>query len=167
MDFAGALFDAGDGLAGAAGVVGWSSEADDEAEEVSSLDAELPLEPTGKPEAFLHPSDSSSLCSLRQATTRPPPGCTAAQNFLASAVQAARMAAISCACVDCGHMRHMLARARHSMAAFVNCFTAYCVKESLDSIMFSLRPIEPEVGSLEDSGNAEKMAQKSTNSLAP
>src|SRR5450432_3911474 len=47
----------------------------------------------GRPAACLHPSDRASLCSLRQATIRPPPGCTPAHSFCASPAQAARIAA--------------------------------------------------------------------------
>ena len=43
--------------------------------------------------ACLHPSDSASLCSLRQATIRPPPCCTPAHSLCASWAQAARIAA--------------------------------------------------------------------------
>ena len=48
---------------------------------------------TGRPAAFLQLSDSASLCSLRQATTRPPPGCTPAHSLCASSPQAARRSA--------------------------------------------------------------------------
>src|ERR1700740_1414372 len=64
--------------------------------------AELLLGVGGRPAACLHLSDSESLCSLRQATIRPPPGCTVAQNFCASSAQAARIAASgSCPWPDC------------------------------------------------------------------
>src|SRR5580704_17414033 len=36
---------------------------------------------TAMPAACLHRSDSASWCSLRQATMRPPPGCTPAHSF--------------------------------------------------------------------------------------
>src|SRR5450631_3263666 len=45
------------------------------------------------PAACLHRSDSESLCSLRQATIRPPPDCTPAHSFCSSSAQAARIAA--------------------------------------------------------------------------
>src|ERR1700739_1680798 len=57
--------------------------------EPSELGAELLLGFTVSPAACLHRSDSESLCPLRQATIRPPPGCTPAHSFFASSAQAA------------------------------------------------------------------------------
>src|SRR5580700_2117264 len=50
--------------------------------------AELPLVFAARPAACLHRSDSESLCSLRQATIRPPPGCTPGHSFCASSAPA-------------------------------------------------------------------------------
>src|SRR5262249_20159613 len=71
----------------------------------------FPLAPTqpeplpelaASPAACLHRSDKASWCSLRQATIRPPPGCTPAQSFFASSPQAARTTASwSLDCADC------------------------------------------------------------------
>ena len=58
-----------------------------------ALGAELLPGFVASPAACLHRSDSESLCSLRQATIRPPPGCTPAHSFCASSAQAARIAA--------------------------------------------------------------------------
>src|SRR5271165_566020 len=77
---AGALLGA---LAGPADVAG----------ELAVPGAELAPGFAARPAACLHPSDSESLCSLRQATMRPPPGCTPAHSFWASSAQAARIAA--------------------------------------------------------------------------
>jgi hypothetical protein len=83
----GALGDVvGAGGASEAGV----SEAGDALE---ALGAELLLGLAANPAAFLHRSDSESLCSLRQATIRPPPCCTPAHSLCASWAQAARIAA--------------------------------------------------------------------------
>src|SRR5450755_829267 len=86
---------AGVGLAGtaAAGTLGPETERDDGAGELAALGAELLLGFAGSPAACLHRSDSASLCSLRQAPIRPPPGCTPAHSFCASSAQAARIAA--------------------------------------------------------------------------
>jgi hypothetical protein len=110
---------AGAGLAGAAaaGTLGPATERDELAGElaaapetsvpeaggtIGALGAELLLGFAGSPAACLHRSDSESLCSLRQATIRPPPGCTPAHSFCASSAQAARIAASgSCAGADC------------------------------------------------------------------
>ena len=70
-----------------------SSGADDGAVELAALGAELLLGFAARPAACLHRSDSESLCSLRQPTIRPPPGCTSAHRFYASSAQAARIAA--------------------------------------------------------------------------
>jgi hypothetical protein len=60
------------------------------APEPSLLEAGDALEPLGaevllgfaaSPAACLHRSDNESWCALRQATTRPPPGCTPAHSF--------------------------------------------------------------------------------------
>src|SRR5471032_3057315 len=72
--------------AAAAGTLGPATERDDGAVELEALVA-------ARPAACLHRSDSESLCSLRQATIRPPPGCTPAHSFCASCAQAARIAA--------------------------------------------------------------------------
>ena len=69
-----------------------------------ALGAELLLGFAASAAACLHRSDSESLCSLRQATIRPPPGCTPAHSFCASCAQAARIAASvggSSASADC------------------------------------------------------------------
>jgi hypothetical protein len=58
-----------------------------------TLGAEILLGFAASAAACLHRSDSESLCSLRQATIRPPPGCTPAHSFCASSAQAARIAA--------------------------------------------------------------------------
>src|SRR6266704_1432954 len=87
LAFAGDALDAGADLAGAAaaGTLGVAAERDDGAGELAALGAELLLGFAARPAACLHPSDSESLCCLRQATIRPPPGCTPAHNFCASA----------------------------------------------------------------------------------
>src|ERR1700720_1353297 len=43
--------------------------------------AELPFGLGGRPAACLQRSDNEFLWSLRQATTRPPPGCTVPHSF--------------------------------------------------------------------------------------
>src|ERR1019366_9726980 len=93
-------------VAGAAGeMLGPGTEPDDEAGEpaaplppaegnpMAAPGAELLPGFAGSPAACLQRSDSESLCSLRQATMRPPPGCTPAHSFCASPAQAARIAA--------------------------------------------------------------------------
>src|SRR5450755_856185 len=60
---------------------------------LEALGAVLVVGFAGSPAACLHRSDRESLCSLRQATIRPPPGCTPAHSFCASSAQAARIAA--------------------------------------------------------------------------
>src|SRR5882672_3710719 len=73
---------AGTGFAGAAagGTLGPAMERDDGAGELPALGAELLLGFAATPAACLHRSDNASACSLRQATMRPPPGCTPAHN---------------------------------------------------------------------------------------
>ena len=102
----------GGALAGAALVAGAAdempgagTEPDDEAGELAAAlapaDGNPPAAPgaellpgfAARPAACLHRSDSESLCSLRQATIRPPPGCTPAHSLCASSAQAARIAA--------------------------------------------------------------------------
>src|ERR1700690_603847 len=86
---------AGSGLAGgaAAGMLGPATERDDGTGELAALVAASLLGFEARPAACLHRSDSASLCSLRQATIRPPPGCTPAHSVCASSAQAARIAA--------------------------------------------------------------------------
>jgi hypothetical protein len=78
-------------VAGAAGeMLGPVTEPDEAAGELvaadgnplAALGAALLLGFAARPEACLHRSDSEFLCSLRQATIRPPPGCTPAHSFL-------------------------------------------------------------------------------------
>src|SRR5580700_2187216 len=52
-----------------------------EAEGPAEPGAELLFGLGGRPAACLQRSDSESLWSLRQATTRPPPGCTVPHSF--------------------------------------------------------------------------------------
>src|SRR6267154_2647929 len=87
----GSAFDVAAGLVweSAAGTLGAAADPDGFAGESAALGAELPLGFAGRPAACLHRSDNESLCSFRQATIRPPPGCTVAQNFCASSAQAA------------------------------------------------------------------------------
>src|SRR5580704_9781518 len=94
------------GLAAGAGVelLGQGTEPDDavgelalppaEVNPAAAPSAELLPGVAGRPAACLHRSDSESLWSLRQATMRPPPGCTPAHSFFASSAQAARSASI-------------------------------------------------------------------------
>src|SRR6478672_13775127 len=51
---------------------------------VAALGAGLLPGFAASPAACLHRSDSESLCSLRQVTILPPPGCTPSHNFRAS-----------------------------------------------------------------------------------
>src|SRR5258707_1991928 len=94
---AGAL---GDGAAAAGPSEAGVSEADDALG--GALDAELLLGFAASPAACLHRSDSESLCSLRQATIRPPPGCTPAHSFCTSDAHAVR-ASESCGDAVCAN----------------------------------------------------------------
>src|SRR5579862_5948772 len=49
--------------------------------EPADAGAELLFALAGRPAACLQPSDNESLWSLRQATIRPPPGCTVPHSF--------------------------------------------------------------------------------------
>src|SRR5579863_1307408 len=74
-------------------VLGFATGADDTDGALAALGAATLPVLAVIPAAFLHRSESESLCSLRQATMRPPPGCTPAQSFCASPAHAARRSA--------------------------------------------------------------------------
>jgi hypothetical protein len=62
--------------------------------------------------ALLQPSETSSLCCLRQARTRPPPGCTPAQSFCTSEAHAVRGSEAAFADEVCGRSKDSARTAR-------------------------------------------------------